>query len=304
MKVNSVLPVFNITNFDDYANNIKFNKDFYIRNFNEHVNENLFIEKPHGHDFYLILLVTEGSGKHTIDFKEYDVFPGTLFIVSPGQIHHWDLSNDINGYILFFTKEYFLNDFNSDKLSRFPLFNSTSSLPVIHLNEQETKKIRLSYRLIECEYKNRRLNYQEMICTYLHGMFILISRVYFKNKEKGPIYNYDLQQLNKYQELVDTYYKRHRPISCYAKRMNISERQLSYLCKKTINKTPLEILTDRIILEAKRLIINSNLSISSIASELNYKDDSYFIRLFKKYTQQTPEQFRAAQYGGHGKRCC
>jgi AraC-like DNA-binding protein len=78
--------------------------------------------------------------------------------------------------------------------------------------------------------------------------------------------------------------------------MNITDRQLSYLCKKTVNKTPLSILTDRIILEAKRLLIHSNLSVSSIGNELNYNNDSYFIRFFKKNTKLTPEQFRNSQY--------
>ena len=78
--------------------------------------------------------------------------------------------------------------------------------------------------------------------------------------------------------------------------MNITDRQLGYLCKKTVNKTPLEILTDRIVLQAKRLLIHSNLSISSISNELNYNNDSYFIRLFKKNTKLTPEQFRTNQF--------
>ena len=74
--------------------------------------------------------------------------------------------------------------------------------------------------------------------------------------------------------------------------MNLSLKQVSHLCKKTVDKTPTEMLTDRIILEAKRLIIHSDLSISSIAKTLNFSDDSYFIRTFKKICDLTPEQFR------------
>jgi len=77
--------------------------------------------------------------------------------------------------------------------------------------------------------------------------------------------------------------------------MHITERQLSYLCKKTLNKKPSEIMTERIVLEAKRLITHSSLSISAISEELNFKDSSYFIRLFKKVTKFTPEQFRNKQ---------
>lgn len=290
------LPVFNISNFDDYNNSIKFDGSFYIRSFSEHVSENVFIEKPHGHNFYLILLITKGSGIHTIDFLEYKVFPGAMFIVSPGQIHHWNLSADVDGHILFFTKTYFLHDFNTEKFNSFPFFNSTFSSPFIKLNNDHLKSVVLKYELIHKEYKVRATNYQEMIRVYLYAMFIELSRAYIKNDDNSPVFSYDLVQLNHYEALVDRYYKKHRPISCYSKKMNITDRQLSYLCKKTVNKTPLAILTDRIILEAKRLLIHSNLSISSISNELNYNNDSYFIRLFKKNTKLTPEQFRISQY--------
>ena len=288
------VPVFEISNFD-YHNSSKFDGSFYIRNFHEHVTENTFIEKPHGHNFYLLLLVTKGSGLHTIDFLEYEVFPGAMFIVSPGQIHHWELSQDIDGHILFFTKEYFLTDLNIEKLTRFPIFNSSFSRPFIKLNAAETDSIALKYNLLSKEYKLKATNYHEMVRLYLNAIFIELSRVYVTNNEQGHEYNYDVLQLNRYEALVDKYYKKHRPISCYSKKMNLTDRQLSYLCKKTVNKTPLEILTERLILEAKRLIIYSDLSINAIANELNFNDYSYFIRFFKKHEQQTPDQFRISQ---------
>ena len=296
MNENNSLPVFEISNFEDYKNCMKFEKSFYIRNFSEHVKENLFIEKPHGHNFYLILIVTKGSGTHTIDFLEYDVYPGVMFIVSPGQIHQWRLSNDVDGYILFFTKEFFLHDFDTEKLTRFPFFNSTFSLPMFQLSDREREEILFKYMLIYDEYHSRSLNYQEMIRMYLNAIFIKLSRIYLTKNEKSQKFNYDLLQLNRYEALVDKYFKLHRPISCYSKKMNITDRQLSYLCKKTIGKTPSEIMMNRIILEAKRLIVHSDLSILAISEELNYNDNSYFIRLFKKMTKQTPEQFRNEQY--------
>ncbi len=295
------LPVFNISNFDDYNNCMKFESNFYIRKFSEHVRENLFIEKPHGHNFYLILLITQGYGSHTIDFLEYEVNVGSMFIISPGQIHQWNVSQDVDGFILFFTKDFFLHDFNTDRLTNFPFFNSTFSSPYVKLNNSESEQIELKYKLIYKEYQNRSLKYQDMIRMYLNAMFIDLSRIYPEKEAQGKLYGYDLLQLHRYEALVDKYFKMHRPISCYSKKMNITDRQLNYLCKKTVGKKPSEIMTDRIILEAKRLIIHSDLSIASIAEELNYKDNSYFIRLFKRITNQTPEQFRNEQYNRYEK---
>ena len=273
-----------------------FDDNFYVRNFSEHVANNSFTEKPHGHDFYLILVITKGSGVHTIDFTDYEVAPNTMFIVSPGQIHQWNVSNDVDGFILFFTKEFFLHDFDTDRLTRFPFFNSTFSLPYFNLTRSETDDILLKYKLIFKEYKNKSSSYQEMIRMYLNAMFIELSRIQDTRNRQSSKFSYELLQLNRYEALVDKYFRRHRPLSCYSKKMNITVRQLGYLCKKTVGKTPSEILNDRIMLEAKRLVIHSKLSISAISDELNFSDSSYFIRLFKKITNQTPEQFRNDQY--------
>lgn len=292
MKNTINLPVFNITNFNDYNNCMEFDKNFYIRPFNDHVNENLFIESPHGHDFYLVLLITKGSGTHSIDYKEYDVEPGMLFIVSPGQVHCWDLSDDVDGYVMFFKKEYFLIDFNHDKLIKLPFFKTSSTVPCLKLYELERKTLADLYVKINEEYQLSMFNYHEMIRLYLNIMFIELSRIYQSKEEKSIVYSYDLIQLNQFETLINKHFKEHQSLNFYAEKMNISLKQLSYLCKKTVNKTPSEILLERIILEAKRFIIHSSLSISAISDELNYNDNSYFIRLFKKVCSLTPEQFR------------
>ncbi|MDA9069861.1 AraC family transcriptional regulator [Algibacter sp.] len=292
MKNTINLPVFNITNFNDYNNCMEFDKNFYIRPFNDHVNENLFIESPHGHDFYLVLLITKGSGTHSIDYKEYDVEPGMLFIVSPGQVHCWDLSDDVDGYVMFFKKEYFLIDFNHDKLIKLPFFKTSSTVPCLKLDELERKTLADLYVKINEEYQLSMFNYHEMIRLYLNIMFIELSRIYQSKEEKSIVYSYDLIQLNQFETLINKHFKEHQSLNFYAEKMNISLKQLSYLCKKTVNKTPSEILLERIILEAKRFIIHSSLSISAISDELNYNDNSYFIRLFKKVCSLTPEQFR------------
>ena len=295
MKNTINLPVFNISNFQDYNNCMDFDSHFYIRPFNDHIQVNHFIETPHGHDFYLLLLITKGSGIHTIDNVEYVIEPGALFIVSPGQVHYWNLANDTDGYILFFKKDYFLIDFNHDKFLKLPFFKSSESVPYFKMNHEEQMNLLGMFNKINEEYLNRFLSYNEVIRLYLNILFIELCRIYEKMHKESIEYSYELMQLNKLESLVDHYFKSHKPLVFYAENMYLSLKQLSYLCKKTINKTPSEVITDRIILEAKRLIIHTNLPINSIAEELNFSDNSYFIRFFKKTCGHTPEQFRQLQ---------
>jgi len=292
MKNTINLPVFNIANFQDYNNCMKFVDNFYIRPFSDHLKVNRFIEKPHGHDFYLVLLITKGIGTHYIDHKTYKVEPGTFFIVSPGQVHCWDLSNQTDGYVMFFKKEYFLLDFNHDKLTKLPFLKSSSSVPYLKLNDGEFNVLKDLCIKINLEYQNGKFKHHEMIRLFLNVLFVELSRVYERDKGERTVYSYDLMQLNRFEILIDGHFKEHRSLICYAEDMNISLKQLSYLCKKTIGKKPSEIILDRIVLEAKRLIVHTDLSISSIASELNYSDNSYFTRFFKKECGVTPDQYR------------
>ncbi len=292
MKTAKNLPVFNISNFQDYNECMEFDSSFYVRNFNDHIKENCFIEKPHGHDFYLMLLITKGSGKHIIDFHEYKIEPGAMFILSPGQVHQWFLSPDTDGYVLFFTKRYFLQDYTRSKLDSLPFFKSTFSIPYLKLEASANEVVGNIYKQIILEYQSHLLDYHQMIRIHLNAILIELSRVYSDTNIEGKAYNYELLQLHRYESLIDTYFKEHNGLSFYADKMNISSKQLSYLTKKVVGKTPSEMLMERIILEAKRLIIHSDLSISTISDNLNYNDNSYFIRIFKKYCNKTPDQFR------------
>lgn len=292
MKSLKELPVFNIANFKDYCKCMDFDSNFYIRKFSDHVKENLFIEKPHAHDFYLMLLITRGTGTHNIDSIEYEIKPGVAFILAPGLIHQWNISKDIDGYILFFTKKYFMLDFKHDNLSRFPFFKKHSSVPYIELSKESTKEIYRFYELMDNEYHERDLDYHEMIRMYLNTILINLSREFLGKKSPKYAYNYDIVQLNTFEELIEDHFIEHKPISFYSESMNLSTKQLSSICKKLVAKVPSELLMDRIILEAKRLIIYTDLSINQISYKLNYNDSSYFVRIFKKICKQTPEQFR------------
>ena len=293
MKNTYNLPVFNISNFKDYNNCVAdFESNFYVRKFKDHLKENCFLEKPHGHDFYLILIITKGSGDHYIDSKKYKIEPGAMFILSPGQIHKWELSKDTDGFVLFFTKKYFLLDFNSERLTKLPFLQSTFSQPYILLTKEQETEIIDVYGKIHNEYRSRYLNYHELIRIYLNEMFIKLARFYSVKNNLKSVYNYELIQLNRFENLIDCHYKDHKSLSFYADKLNISLKQLSYLCKKVIDKKPSEMLLDRMILEAKRLIIHSDLSISLIADLLNFSDNSYFARTFKKACHQTPDQYR------------
>jgi AraC family transcriptional activator of pobA len=98
------LPIYNIENF----NYLGRESDFFVNILREQLDNEKSIEMPHKHDFYCAVLITKGSGTHTIDFVEYNVKPGHLYMLSPGQLHGFVLSDDSDGYF-FSIQKVFLN---------------------------------------------------------------------------------------------------------------------------------------------------------------------------------------------------
>ena len=76
----------------------------------------------------------------------------------------------------------------------------------------------------------------------------------------------------------------------------MTAKQLNDTCRRAINKTVNELIQERMLLEARRLLVHSHLTVSEVAARLGYFDNAYFFRFFKKHTGQTPEQFRNAQH--------
>lgn len=92
--------------------------------------------------------------------------------------------------------------------------------------------------------------------------------------------------------LIDENYKKGLPVSEYASIMNFSSRTLSDLTNNFLNKTPSQMIQERMILEAQRMLLHSDLNISQIADHLGFEDPSYFVKYFKKHVQQSPSDFK------------
>lgn len=280
------LPIYGISNFN--CNTV--NSELYVNTFKEHLKEHSFIEKPHRHNFYLLVLFTAGNGTHEIDFDSYEIKRGSLFVIQPGQIHNWKLSLDIDGYIVFYSQETYNLYFGNKKIEDYSFYKSVKSQPEIVFDEVELKEIEVYFKLMKKESAASKSKQKDKILNLIDSINIEISRKYLSEaNHKTPIYNH---KMDSFESLIDTYFKTERSPSFYASKMNITLKHLNRICKSILNKTATELITERVILEAKRLLINQNKSISQIADELNFENYSYFAKLFKKENGISPSDFR------------
>lgn len=286
------LPIYQIADFQGPSHQEGY---LYLRSLAEHLQGHLFIRKPHKHGFYILMFITKGTGTHTIDFREYPVGPGRVFCMRPGQVHSWDLSDDTDGFVVFFTSEFYQQAFPQRRLYRYPFFNALLHQPSIAIPAgQQTAFLHIMQQM-SGELAQRQLMQADMLGHYLDMLLILLSRRYQSQGIALPAPAGELsQQLQVLEELIDRHYKEHRPVSFYADQLHLTTKQLHDLCRRSLNKTSTDLIQQRLLLEAQRLLVHSDLTSSQIAAELGYMDTAYFFRFFKKHLGLTPEQFRNA----------
>lgn len=277
-----ILPIYNIDNFRHFSNE----NDFYANSIKKHIAEHHFTVTPHKHDFYLTVLFTKGRGTHNIDFTSYKIKPGVAFTLSPGQTHNWTLSKDIDGYIFFHTKNFY-DEASIASIKNFTFFNSIHNPPVVSVTNKS--KINTLFAAIKLEYEsNEPLKFQK-----LHALvtlvYIELSRSY--NKNEAPKNQNYLSKVRQLEDLIDVNFKTIKHAHEYASLMAMSEKHLNRISKTCLNKTTTDLITNRIMLEAKRDLTHTNLNVSEVAEKLGYFDNSYFARLFKKKSGQTPIEF-------------
>lgn len=277
--------VFQIDDFKAHS----FAGNLYINTFKKHLEQHSFIESLHRHDFYVLVFFTNGSGIHKIDFDAFEIKRGSLFLMQPGQIHSWELSKDIEGYIVFYSQEIYNLHFGAKKIENYLFFQSSTNNPEIVLNPIEIEKIIPFFDIMMVEDKRNKLYKKDKILNLLDCIHIEILTIYnHSNEHEVHVYNYKLKE---FEILLEKNYKLEKSPSFYADAMSITLKHLNRISKTVLNKTVTELIARRIILESKRILVEKKKTIAQIADELGYDDYSYFSKLFKKHAGITPKDF-------------
>jgi AraC family transcriptional activator of pobA len=281
------LPIYSINKFEILNNE----GDFYTNFLNKHVKNHHFTSFPHKHDFFLVILFTQGIGKHEVDFETFTVEKGALFVLKPGQMHYWELSDDINGFVFFHSREFFDKGFISLSIKDFHFYNSFQGTSYFKLKENQLNKLRFVMNELVAEYVNNNFFKWQKIHSLIVLVYIEISR---ENNPLGDSKNQAyLRKLRLFEDLIEENFKSEKFVKQYASKLNITEKHLNRVTKSCIGKTSTQLISERIILEAKRMLIYSKLNVTQIGEELGYFDNSYFVRFFKRNVGITPFAFLA-----------
>ena len=269
-------------------------KDLYVNSFSNHLELNKkLIDKPHSHNFYLCVLFTEGFGTHEIDFNSYQVNPGKVFFLKPGQTHSWQFDTKPEGFIFFHSQEFYEIKFLDHTLHSFPFYYSNQNPPFLELSSLKMDVLKPKFEEVYAEYHQQNLLRELKIINLINSIYIDLTRAYTAdvNLEKlvSPNYSMILENL---ENLIHQHFYKEKLPKFYSDQLNITTKHLNRVVKKALNKTTSQLISERIILESKRLIIHSGNNLAAIAETLQFSDYAYFSRFFKSKTGFTPMDFR------------
>jgi len=280
-------PIYDIRTLSDLRDD-----EILISRFAPYLAHHKILSAAHRHSFYHLVLFTEGAGSHSIDFEKFCLKPYQIYFMVPGQVHSWNFDGFTDGYIINFSGSFFQTFLlNPSYHDSFSFFGDDMRTAVIDLPEQLHQKIVDLFEAIINEAERKEAAATDMIKVLMLQLFITVDRVTRKSADKGPA-SYNQTLLRNFQKLTGEHYARIKLPKDYANLLYITPNHLNAICKDLLGRSAGEVIRDRMMLEAKRLLTNPKLNINAIASMLNFSDNSYFTKFFKKSEGKTPEEFR------------
>lgn len=248
----------------------------------------------HKIQFYMILVVTEKSYSHFVDFKSYKLTEGSAIFIAKNQVHHFtkQLQNADGFAIIFnslFTEKYSLLQSNL-KLNR--LFNYHIEAPVIHQKEMKKDNFKdISQKLFDEYHHPNTFAKSEMLSSLLNVLLLKSERAKEDQSFSG-IKKHWLQIFNSFKNLLEHNYIETRSSRAYASKLHVSYKLLNDIVKNLTGKTTKVFIDDFVTIEIKRYLASTPLSIKEISYKTGFDEPSNMVKFFKKNTNFTPLQFR------------
>lgn len=266
---------------------------FYANTIQDHLLDNhIHIDKPHKHEFYSTYLFVKGDGVHEIDFRNHLIKPGSVFFMSPGQVHNWELSEEVEGYVFFHSLEFYDLHYVQSTIKKFSFFGSLSATKCFYLSTEQLGEFELLFQKIKTEADGNDAHKSAYILSLITQVYIEMSRLI--NKQQGgeledfQVYSHHFER---FEQLLEKHFKEIKSPAVYAEMMNMTTKHLNRIVKSSLNKTTHELISSRVILEAKRMLMHTDSNFNEIAYQLGYEDYPHFSKIFKKIEGLTPSEF-------------
>ena len=245
-------------------------------------------------DFHCLLYVIAGSYVHVVDFEMLDCKRGSLIVLQPGQVHHFGDLSGCDGWMLIFRSELLPSrSAGAATVSEIEAMKQLEELPAkLSLPTAAQPAAAEAFeRMASDSHRPATRALNELLRRQLEA---LIIRLYIDSSPsiEEPFEPALLQRFRRYRALVEREFARWHSVSLYVRELGCSEKSLSRATHAVSHCSAKAILTDRIVLEAKRLLAHSLLPVANIGYEIGFSEPSNFVKFFRRETRLTPGAFR------------
>ncbi|MGW4502054.1 helix-turn-helix domain-containing protein [Micromonospora sp. NPDC004336] len=252
---------------------------------------------PHRHTFYELVYVTHGRASHVIDLDAHPVRPPHLFVVTPGQVHHWRDQHDLRGHVLVCAADFLL----TVPAARDALHRSThrSWRP---RDASQARRLVTLLRWATAEHRRIAPGREGTLRAYLHLLLTEVLRARPTRPAPDPPPEATTRNrraaaiARRFEELLAEPDLVGEPPRAYARRIGVSVRHLNDAVPLATGTTPARLIRRARVLEAKRLLTGTDLTVAAIAARLGFADPAYFCRFFRREVGDSPGAFR--RHGG------
>lgn len=245
-----------------------------------------YLYDPARKDFFEVLWLQDEFPLHQVS-EEQKVRGHWIYLMPPYRVHQLNKAGK-KGILFSFKRELLEEEDKEFALDVFRIFNISGEFTTMLLSPDMIERLNKVYELLEAEYKEDSSNLP-MIKSLLKVFLLHLTKM---KKEEFTTLDINQKRAYEFLLLLEDHYINERSIQFYADQLGISPKRLNQVLKEVLNQTGIQLLHDRLILEAKRQIIHSENSIKEVAWLLGFRDRPYFSRFFKVHTGQTPEAFQ------------
>ena len=250
----------------------------------------------HRYEFHTLVCVTQGKCTQMVDFKSISCAPGSLLVVRAGQAHNYGQEQDWDGWNLLFRPEFALPVATTSRDLKLAL--DLEKLPEhMALNSQE---LRMATDLFQQMREDTLLDaLQEdvhaLLRHQLHTLLTRLSILQGRRQPQQPLVSPASQRFQRFQQLVDQRFAQWHQVADYASQLGYSEKSLARAVAAAMDMTAKTFIAARINLEAKRLLVHTEMPVAAIAEELGFEEATNFSKFFRREVGCTPVEFRRWQ---------
>lgn len=243
----------------------------------------------HRHDYDELFFFAAGTGTHMIDLEQRAVASPGMHLVGAGQVHQLSRSADMRAVVVQFGSEALLGRGAS---VRAELFARADRPCAIALEKSRVEEAQALVALIEQELMRREKVMDDVVRGYLDVLLIKCAQWVRDAAVANGAVRDEHDPVRRFQELVEQGYLQERQVAHYADRLALSSDRLNELVRKRLGRTASSVIHERLLLEARRLLLHSELSIKEVGYALNLQDPAYFARWFRKADGRSPAEYR------------